>query len=292
MNRTPPKRVREKLRKEVNFGCPVRGCGRPYLSWHHFDPPWIVQKHHNPEGMIALCIQHAALADGGRWTPEQLKKMKQSPYVSFDKISENYGYLRKKVVCLVGNVAYDTKNALKILGERVIGFERDGEEYSRLNLLIRDSNGNPILVMENNFFTVHIESLFDFRCSAQGKELEIVSKDKQTNLLMRFNDYTLDEFNAMLLERYQKCFKRFIGISNKKLCESEVKRFISDIGYLDPVPTWTIKGKLRWENIHLKIHDYYLEDLVNESFFAMNLSVGIDTALSFNNGVGLGSFKK
>ena len=57
MNRTPPKKVIQTLRQEVGFGCPVPNCGNPYLEWHHFDPPWSIENHHRPEGMIALCTQ-------------------------------------------------------------------------------------------------------------------------------------------------------------------------------------------------------------------------------------------
>lgn len=130
LDRTPPREVQEQLRKEVNFGCPVSGCGIPYLTGHHFDPPWSEAKHHNPEGMIALCATHVALADGGCWTKGQLKQMKKNPFVQLGQISEYYNYLRKDVVCMVGNVAYDVKDVLEIYDERVIGFERDREGYS------------------------------------------------------------------------------------------------------------------------------------------------------------------
>jgi len=32
--------------------------------------------------MIALCPEHASLADGGRWTKEQIREMKLNPFVS------------------------------------------------------------------------------------------------------------------------------------------------------------------------------------------------------------------
>ena len=41
--------------------------------------------------------------------------------------------------------------------------------------------------------------LFTLRCSAQGRELAIISKDKRTNLYMRFDDYPLDVFRNRLL---------------------------------------------------------------------------------------------
>ena len=50
------------LRKESNFGCAK--CGEPYLTYHHFDPPWNEKHHANPEGMIALCAKHANAANG------------------------------------------------------------------------------------------------------------------------------------------------------------------------------------------------------------------------------------
>lgn len=39
MTRNIPKDVRKILRKEVYFGCPIKDCGSPYLSYHHFNPP-------------------------------------------------------------------------------------------------------------------------------------------------------------------------------------------------------------------------------------------------------------
>jgi len=293
LNRTPPKSVQEKLRKEVNFGCPVPRCGIPYLTWHHFDPPWGERKHHTPEGMIALCAKDAALADGGRWTKEQLRQMKQDPYVSLGEISERYGYLRKKVVCIIGNIAYNVENVLEIYGERVIGFERDNDGYNRLNLLIRDRNGNPILVMENNFWTAISRDLFDLRCSAQGRELEIMSKDKQTKLSMRFDDYPLDTFRNRLLKKHQEGMSKlelpdwfngeYAEVLKKKVQSdtSSIDDFVSHIGSPKIVPTWTIKGKLLWGDVYLDIRDSEIEDLVYHNVFGMNFVVGSKAAFSF-----------
>ena len=125
--------------------------------------------------------------------------MKRNPFVPHDQISEFYGYLRKNVVCIIGNVAYGVQNVLEVNGERVIGFERDAEGYDRLNLLIRDREGSPILVMENNFWTAYSNKLHDLICSAQGKELKIVSKDGLTDLKMRFDDYRLSDFRELLI---------------------------------------------------------------------------------------------
>src|SRR5712692_5618711 len=169
MSRVPPEEVREALRREVNFGCPVRECGVPYLIWHHFDPPWKVREHHDPKGMIALCATHAGLADGGRWTIDQIRKMKMNPFVTRDRISETYGYLRRNIVCIAGVVSYEVPTFLEINNERVIGFNRDSEGYNRMNVFIRDREGSPTLEMKNNFWTAYSRELHDLSCTARGK---------------------------------------------------------------------------------------------------------------------------
>ena len=58
--------------------CPVDGCCSPYLTYHHFDPPWAEQRQHKVGGMIALCLQHHKEADGGAFTTEQLRRLKMS----------------------------------------------------------------------------------------------------------------------------------------------------------------------------------------------------------------------
>lgn len=121
------------------------------------------KQHHNPDGMITLCATHASLADDGRWTKEQFIEMKRNPYLTIEKISETYGYLRKRVVCIIGNVAYGVQDVLQIDEERVIGFEGDNEGYDRLNVLVRDKDKQPILVMENNFWTASSRELYELR---------------------------------------------------------------------------------------------------------------------------------
>ncbi len=78
----PPADIRRALRVEVGFGCPVDGCGSPYLTWHHFDPPWRERQHHDAAGMIALCLQHHKEADSGAFSHEQLRVLKASPFRS------------------------------------------------------------------------------------------------------------------------------------------------------------------------------------------------------------------
>ena len=91
----PDKSILEKLRNEVNFGCPVDNCGVPYLTWHHFDPPYHINAHNNPEGMIALCREHHIQADNSAFTKEQLHQLKQNGKENWKKISGKFNWMRK-----------------------------------------------------------------------------------------------------------------------------------------------------------------------------------------------------
>jgi hypothetical protein len=226
--------VRGILRKEVNFGCPVKECGRPCLKFHHFDPPWEKQHHHNPEGMIALCAVHHDYADGHRYTNEQLRQMKENPFITKQSIRENYGYLRVNTVCNIGNLAYNVRNILEINGERAIGFEKDEDGFFRLNLLLRNSQGLEIFKMENSDWIANTGDLYDLNCTARGREITILSRDRQTQIRMRFEDFTQNEFQ-----------KKFV---NDGWGVGTIQRFLSHIGSPQQIPVWSVSGWLRWKN--------------------------------------------
>jgi len=273
VSRTPPKNILEKLRKEVNFGCPVDECGSPYLMYHHYDPPWREKQHHDPEGMIALCTTHAFQADGGRWTKEQLKVMKRNPYIKLGMVKDVYGYLRRDIVCDVGFIGYSVKNILEINGERVIGFVRDESGCDRLNLLIRNEEDEPILIMENNFWMVYSRDLFDLRCSAQGRELEVVSLDGVTNFSMRFDDYSQEDFIKYL---------------SKNIDYENITYFLSRMGNPELIPVWKIRGKLKWGDSYIKIGDFFIEDLNKHNIKSASFVSQSRSALSFKKDGSIG----
>jgi len=270
VSRTPPRSVTQFLRKEVNFGCPVQGCGNPYLTWHHFDPRWNVKKHHNADGMIALCTNHAPLADGERWTKEQLREMKQKPFVTKGKIEEYYGYQRRDVVCMIGNIAFNVRNVLEIDGESVIRFEKDSNGYNTLNILIRDINGSIILQMENNLWTVYTEHLFDLICPAQGKELTIISKDNRTNFEIRYDDYSRLDFESLLYDN---------GFTSNNIMD-----FISGIGAPTTIPVCRIAGNLAWRNYHLRITTSDLTEMNQGISIKGGFVIGCDNAVTLEHG--------
>jgi hypothetical protein len=173
MNRKPPVGVKKILRDEVGFGCPVKDCGRPYLEWHHFDPPWHESNHHNPEGMIALCREHHIQADNRAFTNEQLHQLKQSGKDNWKQISGKFNWMRNRLLAVVGgNFYYETPVIFKYQEQPVIWFERDENNYLLLNLkMLTTSNEPRAYILNNEWFNVGNEA--DIECPPSAKKVKI-----------------------------------------------------------------------------------------------------------------------
>lgn len=184
--------------------------------------------------MIALCAKHADFADAPRWTNDQLRQMKKNPFITIQSIEDNYRYLRVNTVCNIGNLAYGVRNILEIDGERVIGFEKDKDGFFRLNLLLRNSQGLEIFKMENSDWVANTDNLHDLECTARGKKVTIISRDKETDVIMRFEDFTQGEFQKEFVKRDWSL--------------DSIQSFISDIGSPQEIPVWSVSGRLRWKN--------------------------------------------
>jgi hypothetical protein len=164
--------VRRQLRREVGFGCPIPGCGSPYLRWHHFDPPWGVREHHNPAGMIALCGEHHSKADAGAFTRDQLCKFKQLGREQGAAVKGRFDWMRHNLLGVLGGTfRYGTTYVVKVGGRRIIWFERDEEGYVLLNMNLPESGGARLL-MRNNYW-MSFGHPIDLDCPPSGKRLHV-----------------------------------------------------------------------------------------------------------------------
>lgn len=180
-----PKAVKKALRTEVGFGCPVRGCGNPYLEYHHFDPPVNVRPHNEPEGMIALCPHHHGMADGGAYTVDQLRAMK-SDKVSADKVRGNLEWLRNELLVYSGgNIYHEANKVLCVDGIDVLYFNRDENGCLALCLNMLSVSGEPRVVIEDNTWE-QIGSPVDLRSPPLGRELEVIY-DNGDRICLRFS---------------------------------------------------------------------------------------------------------
>jgi hypothetical protein len=170
ISRTPPTAVRRQLRQEVGFGCPVSGCGNPYLEYHHFDPPWEEEHHHDPARMIALCATHHAQA--AAWTPDQTRAMKGIDPERPD-ITGRFEWMREDLLAVVGgNYFYETPNMVVFRSEPMIWFERDADRRMLLNLRVLTASGEPRARLVNNDWIIRGDPT-DVESPPNGSRLRI-----------------------------------------------------------------------------------------------------------------------
>lgn len=171
--RDPYERVKTALRQEVGFCCPVRGCGSPYLTWHHFDPPWRVEHHHRPEGMIALCREHADKADHGSFTDDQLRELKQKGRSRSAEVRGHFDWMRQDLLAVVGGNFFYEQRVIFQLGETpCIWFDRDEGGYLLLNFKMPTTSGSRRAQIEQNFWSV-TTAVEEVICPPSGKLVEI-----------------------------------------------------------------------------------------------------------------------
>jgi hypothetical protein len=183
ISRTPPTAVRKLLRAEVGFGCPARNCGSPHLEYHHFDPTFAQQPHHNPEGMIALCPTHHARANG--YTNDQIRDLKG---VRRESVSSNFDWKRKHTIFVCGsNFSYQCQAMLTVWGIDIVYFEKDDEGYDTLSLNIYDRCLNPVFVMRRNDWISRAD-VDDLLAPTSSRKLEIHSQRLGISVDIEFKD--------------------------------------------------------------------------------------------------------
>jgi hypothetical protein len=183
IQRFPPPDVRHALRKEVGYGCPVQGCGCPYLTYHHFDPPWAKQPHHNSSGMIAMCRLHHDQADAGAFTKEELREMKQRPNLGVRK--GTFNWRRKRLVFKLGGGTYYAVDVVLRVGQWDMIWFSHSEGYESLNFDLFDEHGWPIFMMRENGWVV-FPRVSDMETPPSGNSLKVRSRSHGVALDLKF----------------------------------------------------------------------------------------------------------
>lgn len=198
MNRTPPKAVRQHLRREIGFGCPVPGCANPYLEWHHYDPPWHEREHHEPQGMIALCAEHHRKADAGAFTVDQLRMFKADAIAKAKEIQGRFDWLRHRLLAVVGsNFYYETPIIFQFRDQPIVWFNRDSEQHLLLNVRMLTTSGEERLVLEDNDWVAR-GTLSDFECPPSGR---LVDARYANGDAIRIEYFEIDSIEA-IQQRY------------------------------------------------------------------------------------------
>jgi hypothetical protein len=173
ISRKPPITVVRQLRKEVGFRCPVAECGNPYLTWHHFDPPWRDEEHHRPQGMIALCLDHARRADGGAFTNDQLRTLKAEGASRAAAIQGHFDWMRRELLAVIGGSFYYRTPVILQLGNRpAVWFNRDDEGYLLLNFWMPTASGEERARILDNWWVVPPD-VDDLECPPTGRRIHV-----------------------------------------------------------------------------------------------------------------------
>jgi hypothetical protein len=185
LTRDPPEAVRRELRREVGFGCPATGCGSPYLQYHHFDPPWNQEHHHDPARMIALCAEHHAKS--AAWTVEDLRAMKQVPPDRPD-IRGKFEWMRQGILAVIGgNFYFETPNMVVYRDTPIVIYRRDDQQRMLLNLRPLTTSRQPRLTLENNDWIIRGDPA-DARSPPNGSQLH-VHYDNGDDIKIRFREW-------------------------------------------------------------------------------------------------------
>jgi hypothetical protein len=193
IGREIPEPVKRQLRQEVRFACPVPGCGNPLLEYHHFDPPWNQQHHHNLAGMISLCTRHHPMADRGTWTKEQLREFKSKP-ADVGLIRQTFMWSERSALLQLGNLF--TKGGDRVLtvqDERVVGFDKSPDARLLFSLDLRDQKGRSVVLVKENSLSLDVSPLWDLRIDTGATHLKLWHRPKDIGLELRFQRLTMGE---------------------------------------------------------------------------------------------------
>ncbi len=192
--------MRRELRTEVGFGCPVEGCGSPYLTWHHFDPPWRDGHQHNPNGMVALCLQHHKEADSGAFSPDQLRVLKSDPYLRRvgGQPAGHFNWKREQLILEAGGgLAIRCPVLLEMAGRPVIWLSSDPDGNQLLNLEILGADGAPAFVMRDNDWLA-IADVQDLEAPPSVRSLIVRAPRTNVRVAIEFKPMTMDDVRVRL----------------------------------------------------------------------------------------------
>jgi hypothetical protein len=198
----PPSTVRRELRREVGFCCPVEGCPSPYLTWHHFDPPWHARQHHDPTGMIALCLQHHKEADAGAFTPEQLRAFKT--ITARDRPVGRFNWKRERLILRAGGGVYvGCAVFLEMAGHQMIWLTADGDGNQMLNMDVWGADGKLAFAMRDNSWTLLTE-LDDVEAPPSARALVLRAPRQEVQISIKFTATTLATLLSSLRAQFAK----------------------------------------------------------------------------------------
>jgi hypothetical protein len=202
----------KELAWEVGFGCPV--CRSPFLTWHHFDPPWEKEEHWRPEGMIALCIVCHPDADkkgdhAGAYSMEELRAMKMTNRSSEDVKGHFPTWQDKKSLLVrVGGCYADTSAPVISVNEiPQIALGKNEAGLLSLSFELRNTKNDVLVRMEDNWFTAYPRNVHNMIVTPKTKEVKVWLEEEDVGLEFSFKRITMAELDEVLAWDREKAEK-------------------------------------------------------------------------------------
>lgn len=170
------------------------------MTWHHFDPPWKTEKHHNPDGMIALCLNHHGRANGEEYSREQLRKWKRNP-VKPELLKTQFGWMFSRSLIRLGGGGFaDSWCDLRIEDLSVFQAKRTSAGHLAFSFQLKNKDDELIAYMEDNMFGLFPERVHDFSATASGQRIKIWSDERKVGFEFRFSRISLEELEKIIVK--------------------------------------------------------------------------------------------
>jgi len=211
-----PEHVKEGLRAEVGYGCPI--CRSPFLTWHHFDPPHRVRPHNDPNGMIALCREHADEADNDNWPPERLRGLKNTPHSVGDIRGSLPSWQHENIlVRLGGSYVGGSEVVIAIEDQPLVRLRRNSVGLLALSFNQWDIAGNPLLTMIDNVLELYPNSVHDFVATARKRKVKLWLSEEDVGLDLSFDRISLAELAVQLQVDFERSKKKTLKTLQKAM---------------------------------------------------------------------------
>ena len=188
--------AKRRLRKEVGFGCPI--CRNPFLTYHHFDPPWRVLHHWNPDGVIALCRNHHDTAEGGHYTNDYLRELKSRSYSVLD-IKQRFPWTRTEFIVRVGGLySCGSRAVISVDDEPVIQINAADSGLLSVSLALRAKDGSVVARMVDDVFEAGPTKPFDLHARTTKTQIRIWHQPRNIGLDVSLNKVTPERLDEVL----------------------------------------------------------------------------------------------
>ena len=169
-----PEPIKRQVRQRCGFGCII--CGKAFIEYHHFDPPFYQAREHRAEGITILCAEDARAAHHGRQSANKIKSHDASPKCR--SLGHTFGPLDggpNPMKFMMGSAVFHTPIVLMHESAELISFkppEAEGAPW-RLTATILDRQGKELLKIVDNEWQIGIDR---YDITAKGKTVEVRQK--------------------------------------------------------------------------------------------------------------------